>query len=321
MAAPRVFISSTFFDLKQVRNNIGDFIKGLGYEPVMHERSGVAYTHTIPLEKDCYHELDGCDIVVCIIGNHFGSESQENDLSITMNEIRTAIKQKKKVYIFIANDVYTENRTYLLNKDSGTFKSAYTDDIRIHEFISELNISVKNHVIEPFDTTDEIVDTLKAQFAGLFQNLLQRESSMTEAKTAYDLQESADRMKEIISDFECQKEEFFTKFNSVTFMSNRVLFTIKTLLGMKKSTFFAADIDALDEFMQLVGFSVDEVDDPSNDERKYVRNINDEETTIVIKKSVMNTDKTFNRFIIKQEDVEKGIVHFATSKEENEFPF
>ena len=26
MAAPRVFISSTFYDLKQVRNNIGDFI-------------------------------------------------------------------------------------------------------------------------------------------------------------------------------------------------------------------------------------------------------------------------------------------------------
>ena len=113
MAAPRVFISSTFYDLKQVRNNIGDFIKSLGYEPVMHEHSGVAYSQTTPLENDCYHELASCDIVVCIIGNHFGSKSLENDLSITMNEIQNAIKNKKKVYIFIANDVYTENRTYL----------------------------------------------------------------------------------------------------------------------------------------------------------------------------------------------------------------
>ena len=97
MAAPRVFISSTYYDLKQVRNNIGDFIKDLGYEPVMHERSGVAYTQNDPLEFDCYHELASCDIVICIIGNHFGSKSSENELSITMNELKTAIKNKKKI--------------------------------------------------------------------------------------------------------------------------------------------------------------------------------------------------------------------------------
>lgn len=321
MAVPRVFISSTYFDLKQVRNNIGDFIKGLGYEPVMHERSGVAYTHTTPLEDDCYHELDGCDIVVCIIGNHFGSESRDNDLSITMNEVKNAIKQKKKVYIFIANDVYTENRTYLLNKGTGTFKSAYTDDLRIHEFISELNDSVKNHVIVPFDTTDQIVDTLKAQFAGLFQNLLQRVSSMTEAKTAYDLQESADRMKDIISDFEFQTEEFFAKFNSTSFFLNRVLYRIKNMLGMKESSFFAKDINALDEFMQVVGFSIEEVDDQSNDERKYVRNGSGEIMTIVLKQFVLNRDKTFKKTILKSENLDKGIVCSLRSRGADELPF
>jgi len=96
MALPRVFISSTYYDLKQVRYNIGDFIKNLGYEPIMHERSGVAYTQNEPLENDCYHELVSCDIVVCVIGNHFGSQSADNDFSITMNEIQNAIKSKKK---------------------------------------------------------------------------------------------------------------------------------------------------------------------------------------------------------------------------------
>lgn len=198
MAVPRVFISSTYNDLKQARNNIGDFVKSLGYEPVMNERSGVAYTQTEPLEIDCYHELASCDIVVCIIGNHFGSKSSVNDFSITMNEINTAIKNKKKVYIFIANDVFIENRTYEQNKDTGTFKSAYTDDIKIHEYISELKNNNKIHVIESFETTEQIIRTLKLQFAGLFQNLLAREASMTEAKTAYDLQETADEIKNLI---------------------------------------------------------------------------------------------------------------------------
>ncbi len=308
MAAPRVFISSTFYDLKQVRNNIGDFIKSLGYEPVMHERSGVAYSQTAPLENDCYHELASCDIVVCIIGNHFGSQSLDNDLSITMNEIQNAIKNKKKVYIFIANDVYTEHRTYLLNKDTGTFKSAYTDDIRIHEFIAELNKTVKNHVIMSFETTDQIINTLKSQFAGLLQNLLQREASMTEAKTAYDLQQSADIMKEIINDFEQQKEEFFTRFDSTILINNRVVFTIKKHLGMQKSAFFAKNLEALDEFMSMVGYCAVEVDDFIEDAKKYVKTTVDTKYTIVVKEDVIDEERNI-KDIRDKSIVEASVVY------------
>ena len=308
MAAPRVFISSTFYDLKQVRNNIGDFIKSLGYEPVMHERSGVAYSQTAPLENDCYHELASCDIVVCIIGNHFGSQSLDNDLSITMNEIQTAIKNKKKVYIFIANDVYTEHRTYLLNKDTGTFKSAYTDDIRIHEFIAELNKTVKNHVIMSFETTDQIISALKAQFAGLLQNLLQREASMTDAKTAYDLQQSADKMKSIIADFEKQKEEFFTKFDSTILINNRIVFALKKYLGLDKSAFFAKDLDALDEFMTVAGFDSVEVDELFEDARKYVKTTFDRRYTIILK-SLLVTENNLLSSTRIQSTVDKGIIY------------
>ena len=116
MAAPRVFISSTYYDLKHVRNDIGDFIRSLGYTPVMHDRGGVAYTQTDTIENSCYSELTTCDIVICIIGNHFGTQASTGDFSITMEELRTAIKNKKKIYIFIAKDVYIENRTYMQNK-------------------------------------------------------------------------------------------------------------------------------------------------------------------------------------------------------------
>ena len=80
MAAPRIFVSSTYYDLRQTRDNIKGFIEGLGYEAVMHEHSGVAYTQNTNLEKDCYREISGCEIVVSIIGNSFGSQSSENEL-------------------------------------------------------------------------------------------------------------------------------------------------------------------------------------------------------------------------------------------------
>lgn len=308
MAVPRVFVSSTYYDLKQVRYNIGDYIKSLGYEPVMHERSGVAYSQTTPLENDCYHELASCDIIVCIIGNRFGSQSMDNELSITMKEIQTAVKSKKKVYIFISKDVFIENRTYEKNKESGTFKSAYTDDIRIHEFIFELKNNTKNNVIESFETTDDIIATLKLQFAGLFQNLLAKDASATDAKTAYDLQESADRMKDIIQDFEKQKEEFFAKFDSTILANNGVAFTIKQHLGLSKSAFFAKDLDALDEFLGVVGFTSVEVDEIFEDSRKYVKETIGRTRTIVLKQFLVAEDGTF--LPIRQKSMlESGILY------------
>lgn len=286
MAAPRVFISSTYYDLKQVRNNIGDFIKDLGYEPVMHERSGVAYTQNDPLEFDCYHELASCDIVVCIIGNHFGSKSSENELSITMNELKTAIKNKKKIYVFISNDVYIENRIYKKNKESGTFISAYADDIKIHEYIEELTETTKNHVITPFETTEQIISVLKSQFAGLFQNLLQKEASATEAKTVYDLQESADNMRAIIKDFQKEKEEFFNRFEGTPFKLNGVILYLRELLNLKHCAFFVKDVEALDELMKCIGYKSVEVDDPFDDKRKYTCTSNELVETFTFKNEV-----------------------------------
>lgn len=254
MAVPKVFVSSTYYDLKQYRSNIESFILSLGYEAIMHERAKVAYTQTQPLELDCYHELASCDIVVCIIGNHFGTKSSESDLSITMEELKTALKNKKKIYVFISNDVYIENRTYKLNRDNENFKSAYTDNIKIHEYIAELTEAVKNHVIMPFETTDQIVSVLKAQFAGLFQNLLARESSMTEAKTTYDLQETADNIKSLISDFSREKEMLFEKFDCTFITNNYTLTVLKQHIGLKNSAFFANDLESLKEIMHKFGY-------------------------------------------------------------------
>lgn len=37
MARPRVFISSTFYDLKQIRADLDNFIRSLGYDVVRNE--------------------------------------------------------------------------------------------------------------------------------------------------------------------------------------------------------------------------------------------------------------------------------------------
>ena len=266
MATPRVFVSSTYYDLKHVRNDVSDFIKSLGYTPVMHDKGGVAYTQTDTLENSCYSELATCDIVVCIIGNHFGTQSSSSNFSITMEEVRTAIRNKKKIYIFIARDVYIENRTYIQNK-GGEFKPAYADDIKIHQFIAELCETVKNNPIETFETTADIIASLRSQFAGLFQNFLARDASLTESKTAYDLQETTEEFKGLLTDFQDTTERMLGAFEGTILTTNNTIHYLRTLLRIECFYFTVEDYIALEEFLQCIGF---EGDLAGQDEKYYL---------------------------------------------------
>lgn len=262
MAAPRVFISSTYYDLRHVREDIGNFILQMGYEPVMHDRGGVTYTQTDTLEKSCYDELSTCDIVICIIGNKYGTKSESSDLSITMEELKSAIKDRKKIYIYVLKEVYIENKTYLLNKDND-FVPASVDSIKVHEFVAEIKESIKNHPIEPFDNISDIINNLKSQFAGVFQRLLSQEASATEAKTAYDLQESADKISHSIDLFNDNMNEFFAKFDATVFRLNSPVIYLLDKLGYSNYIVYIAGKSGLTEYLNSIGFElkVDQIND------------------------------------------------------------
>lgn len=231
----------------------------------------------------------------------------------------TAIKEKKKVYIFIAKDVYIENRTYIQNKASGSFKSAYTDDIRIHEFVEQIKNTVRDHVIESFETTDEIVDTLRKQFAGLLQGLLRREASLSDRKTAYDLQQSVDNIQRVIEDFETQQAFFFQKFDSTIYSVNNTLLMIRNLLGMKKTSFFANNIGALDEAMEYLGFASEPVDNYVDEIRKYVKSYYQQEQILVLDKQLFSDDGKL--LDIRSREKLNEYIHYYVKQSDDELPF
>ena len=51
MARPRVFVSSTFYDLKYIRQDLEYFIKEMGYDPILNERGTIAYGSAERLEE------------------------------------------------------------------------------------------------------------------------------------------------------------------------------------------------------------------------------------------------------------------------------
>ena len=187
MAKPRVFISSTFYDLKQVRADLERFILEVGYEPVQHERGQVPYGSQEKLESYCYKEINPVDVVVNIVGGRFGSVSFEEANSISQMELKTALKLNKQSYIFVDASVMAEYRMYLSNKDVKGIRYVAADDERIFRFIEEMQALPRNNQIIEFRQAEEISIHLREQWAGLFQRFLQEQEQLPDRRAADDL--------------------------------------------------------------------------------------------------------------------------------------
>ena len=204
MAKPRIFISSTFYDLRHVREDLERFIKELGYEPVRNETGSIPYGKQEAPENYAYQEVELSDVIVTIIGGRFGTESQqESGYSITQKELRRAFDRNVQVFIFIEQGVLAEFSTYKLNKGNKEVKYQYIDDIRIYEFIEKLYQLPRNNPIAPFQTSKDITEYLRAQWAGLFQRFLREQNRISEIKVLDEVKSVAGTLQQLV--------EFLTK--------------------------------------------------------------------------------------------------------------
>lgn len=199
MAKPRVFISSTFYDLRVVRSDIERFIKDTGYDPVLNEKGSIPYGSEEKLEEYCYREIDKCDILVSIIGGRLGSDSYSEPYSISQMELKTALKQTKQVYIFIENSVLAEYETYQLNEQNDDIKYRFVNDIRIYKFIKEIRQLPSNNTIMGFSTSEDIVNQLKEQWAGLFQRYLHEQSIRNELLLLDNIQSTVKTLNQLVT--------------------------------------------------------------------------------------------------------------------------
>lgn len=194
MAKPRIFISSTYYDLKHVRSSLDIFIESLGHEPVLSEKGDIAYTHDIPLDESCYREASSADIFVLIIGGRYGTEvsgkakQQSHGIfdrydSITKKEYQSALTKDIPVYILIEANVYSEYHTYLRNKDTKDIKYAHVDSVNIFKLIEEILAQPRNNPVHTFERFADIEAWLRDQWAGLFRELLHKQSQQQQLTT------------------------------------------------------------------------------------------------------------------------------------------
>ncbi|MDZ7376294.1 MAG: DUF4062 domain-containing protein, partial [candidate division KSB1 bacterium] len=95
----KVFVSSTYEDLKEYREAVRDAIISRGYQPIMMEYFTPEGTE--PPKPECLKRLREADIVVAIYAFRYGHIFEGDDKSITELEYELAVKKKKKIFFFM----------------------------------------------------------------------------------------------------------------------------------------------------------------------------------------------------------------------------
>ena len=256
MARTRVFISSTYYDLKYVRDDIERFVLELGYEPVRHETGNIPYTKDAPLEESAYREASLSDIIVTIIGGRYGTASSTRNGSITQNELRQALKQGIQVYVFVEQNVYSEFSTYSVNKGNENIKYRHVDDVRVYQFLEEIYALPNNNPVTPFLTSSDITSFLKAQWSGLFQSFLQNKRRLAEIEVLNEMSSVANTLKELVKFL---TEERTNKDDAIKniLLSNHPAFRVFANLTETKYRVYFTNQEELDTWLSARGWKFD----------------------------------------------------------------
>lgn len=135
MSSLKIFVSSTCYDLSQVRADLYDFISGLGYQPILSEYPSFPVDPDEDTISNCIQNVETADIFILIIGGRYGS-LVDSGKSITNTEYMHARNRGIPVYVFIQRSVIGMLGFWESNPDSDFSK--YVDSTRVFEFVKEV---------------------------------------------------------------------------------------------------------------------------------------------------------------------------------------
>jgi hypothetical protein len=167
--APSLFVSSTCYDLRQVRADLEQFIRTLGLNPILSETLDFPVAPESGTIENCLRVVDEqADLFLLIIGNRYGSIDRSGK-SVTNLEYIRARAKGIPIYVFVAKQILHNLPVWRSTPDADF--SSVADSPRVFEFVSLIRES-DNLWVFPFELVQEIQECLRAQLGTLFGEAL-----------------------------------------------------------------------------------------------------------------------------------------------------
>lgn len=184
---PTVFISSTCYDLKQVRNDLKNIIEeDIGLEALLSEYYSFPIDPSIGTVENCLRIVEQrADIFILIIGSRYGS-TLDNGKSITNLEYLRAKAKGIPIYAFVDKTII---RNIPLWKSNPTMDfSSVVDSPQLFNFTEEV-MAIDSVWIHEFEFSKDISTIIKSQLSYLFFDSLELRKSIKHSSISKKVEE------------------------------------------------------------------------------------------------------------------------------------
>jgi hypothetical protein len=161
---PNVFLSSTFYDLRQVRADLTEFLeRDIGYRVLASELGSFPVDANADTLENCRRRVeDTADMLVLVVGGRYGAIPPGQAKSVTNIEYLAARAKGIPILAFIAAEVLTLLPVWESSPEADY--SSKVEDTRVFQFIR--NVRNADAVWSfSFSTAQDIVGILRKQLA------------------------------------------------------------------------------------------------------------------------------------------------------------
>lgn len=176
MAKLNIFVSSTCYDLNQIRKDLNEAIIFLGHTPIMCENTDFSVNPHSTNTENCLKNVEEADVFVLIIGNRYGYQDVNTGKSITNYEFLKAVEKSLPIYTFTLKQMVYVFDVWKANPNADF--SSIVDSSKIFNFIDDVRYKSGKWNFT-FENAQDIIAILKDQLSSLFKESLayQRKSS------------------------------------------------------------------------------------------------------------------------------------------------
>jgi hypothetical protein len=179
----RVFISSTVFDLIDVRAEVAEQLKSLGITPVLSDDklSDFVVQPDINSIETCLVNVESCDEVILILDQRYGSTLEKfgyGDISATHLEYRHAAKTKIPIHFYVRDRLEGDFNYWKKGRNADISNLSWVKhekDLKLFSFFEEHKLLRENATVSNWYSTFTSSIDLKAAIIKRFEKRISSE--------------------------------------------------------------------------------------------------------------------------------------------------
>ena len=175
MDRKRMFLSSTCYDLAEVRDAVERWAETKGYSPMLSDRANFPVDINMHRHDVCLANAKTADLFILLVAGRFGAPYYaDSNISITWAEYRAASESGVPMAVFVDERVWNERQRHRAHPEE---KLEFTKNSKIFAFLSEIQDSSHGYWMEIYDDIAAILERLDC-LAELFPVSLHRKGGI-----------------------------------------------------------------------------------------------------------------------------------------------